>query len=137
MTSVRQVNEKTASRRSFIYGSTILFSNRLPPPRSPSLGDSGFRRLLPADRHDIHLGSPLDIRLRNRNLPRLLVREPFPFVIPEDDLVLADALDVLGKQRNLTSTTRGVDHELRHRESRRPTAQRLNDLESLLHRRPE
>src|SRR5688500_18284099 len=103
------------NRRSYHSSQPIdLLADRFPSAWSASLRDATLRRLLPSDRHDIHLRSALDIGLRNRHLLRLLICEPLAFIIPEHDLVLAYALDVLRQQRNLPTTTWGVDHELGH-----------------------
>src|SRR5688500_5759796 len=113
-----------------------LLSRRLPssrPDRPHLLG------LLPAtNRNDVRrLGSNSGQRFQRRNLARLLVRESLALVVPENHLVIIDLLDVLGKERNLPTTTRRIDDEMRNGETGRPAAQRLNYLESLLHVRPE
>src|SRR5205085_10377782 len=87
--------------------------------------------LLSPNRNDVRLLSG------RRRRPRLLVREPLSLVIPEYHFVVVDLLDILRPQRNFSSTTRGVDDEIRNRETRRPSAKRLHDLQSLLHGRAE
>src|SRR5687768_6742497 len=109
-----------------------LLSRRLPssrPDRPHLLG------LLPAtNRNDVRrLGSNSGQRFQRRNLARLLVREPLALVVPEDHLVVVYLLHVLREKRDLATTSRRVDDEMRNSETRRPAAQRLNYLESLLH----
>ncbi len=65
------------------------------------------------------------------------MREPLTLEVPEDHLVMIDLLDVLRQQRHLAPAARRVDHELRNRQTARPPAQRLDDLQPLLHGGPE
>src|SRR5215218_5969555 len=91
---------------------------RFPPARRAAL----LRRLPRLDRHDIRrrLGGDHRHLARHVDLARLLVAEPLALVVAEDHLVVVDLLDVLGEERNLASTARGVDDELRHGEARCP-----------------
>src|SRR5215207_11664088 len=103
---------------------------RLPPTGRAAI----LRRLPRLDRH--HIGRCLGGDHRHLalhvDLARLLVAEPLALIVAEDHLVVVDLLDVLGEERNLASTTRGVDDELRHGEPGRPAAQSLDDLEPFL-----
>src|SRR5436190_9359916 len=67
----------------------------------------------------------------------LVVAVDFAGVIAENDFLLCQLDDVFRQQRNLAASARRVDYEMRDGESRRPAAQRLDDLQPLLHRGPE
>jgi len=79
------------------------------------------------------VGSRFELGRSRRHCARLLVDEALALVVAEDHFIVGHRLQVLGKERNFASATRGVDHKLRNRETRRPSAQRLHDLETLLH----
>src|SRR3981081_1651488 len=101
--------------------------------RASALGSARRRGFLPTDGNYIDLGRPLDLVRSSRNLSRLLVNEALALVVAEDHFVVVHRFQVLRQERHLASPAWGVDHELRNREARRPSAQRLDDLEALLH----
>src|SRR2546430_17174147 len=77
---------------------------------------------------------PDENALPRRGLP---VDVPLARVVLEHDCLVADRLHVLGQERDLPAASRRVDHEMGHGEPRGPSAQRSDDLQSLLDRGAE
>jgi len=102
-----------------------------------ALGSTRRRGFLATNGNDVQLGGALDLVRSGGNRARLLVDVALALVVAEDYFVVVHRLQVFREERHLAAATRGVDHELRHCETRRPPAQRLDDLETLLHRSTE
>src|SRR5256885_5938058 len=77
---------------------------------------------------------PDENALPRRGLP---VDVPLARVVLEHDCLVADRLHVLGQERDLPAASRRVDHEMGHGKPRGPSAQRSDDLQSLLDRGAE
>src|SRR3979409_838584 len=120
------------SRREVFCPRPVLKQGRRPPQgrlpcrvgllssRAPPLGSPCRRGLLAADGNYIDLGGPLDLVRSRWNLARLLIHEAFALVVAEDHFVVVHRFQVLGQQWHLSSATRGVDLELRNRETGGP-----------------
>src|SRR5659263_784038 len=68
---------------------------------------------------------------------RLGIRHDDALVVSKHDAIGRHRENIVGTDRNLATTVRRVDDELRHREAARMTAQKLHDLDTLVNRRTE
>src|SRR4029077_17492077 len=109
-------NKKTASKeRGGLFVRVGLFARR-----APTLGSTRRRGFLPADRHHADFGCRLELGRRGRDHAWLLVNEALALVVPENHFVVVHGFKVLRQERHFSAATGGVDHELRHCQTRSP-----------------
>src|SRR5207247_1925839 len=76
---------------------------------------------------------PRLLQLDHSLLPRLTVDVPLAAEVPQHHLFLVHTLDVLGQDRNLAASARGIDYEVGNGQAAGPTAKRSHDLDAGLH----